>query len=119
MVPSPEKTAQGLSTSSVNNSVHARRLCDHRSMSDEWLLSLADVAEALRCTRDEVTVLIARRDLATIPGRHPRVAHTELVRFVAEAQRAALALGQDPIFEPSLIALRPAVFLDDDRPDRS
>lgn len=80
-------------------------------MSDEWLLSLSDVAEALGCGRTTVLELIDRGDLVVAPGRRLRVAHSELRAFVEHMQSGALSLGVEPIGEPGLLASQPTGLL--------
>lgn len=77
------------------------------TMTDDWLLTLPDVAEALDCSHDDVRALIANAQLAVIPGASRRVAHSELRRFVAHMQSSALALGVSPLAVPSLVASQP------------
>lgn len=76
-------------------------------MNDEWLLTVTDVADALGCGHDDVIALIALDELAFIPGRRRRVAHSELRAYVARMQIDALALGRRPLGQPSLIASQP------------
>ena len=81
-------------------------------MTDDWMLTLTDVAEVLGCTRDDVLAAITEGHIRVIPGRKVRVAHRDLLEFVAATQRAALSLGSTPPFEANLIASRPAESLD-------
>jgi hypothetical protein len=87
-------------------------------MTDDWLLSLSDVAESLGCSHDDVATLIARGELAVTPGPHRRVAHSELRRFVAHMQSSALALGIYPLAVPSLVASQPIRVGDEDQTAR-
>lgn len=76
-------------------------------MSEDWLLTVADLAETLGCSLDQVETLIAEEKLAVVPGPIRRVAHTELRRFVTSMQNGALALGITPLPVPSLLASQP------------
>jgi excisionase family DNA binding protein len=76
-------------------------------MSEEWLLTIADVAETLGCSLDQVETLIAEEKLAVAPGPIRRVAHTELREFVTSMQSGALALGVTPLPVQSLLASQP------------
>jgi hypothetical protein len=87
-------------------------------MTDEWLLSLPDVAESLGCSHDDVAALIAGAKLAVAPGTALRVAHSELRRFVAHMQSSALALGVSPLSVPSLVASQPIRVGDEDQAAR-
>ena len=78
-----------------------------RTMTDDWMLTLTDVADVLGCTRDDVLAAISEGHIRVMPGRKVRVSHRDLLEFVASTQRAALSLGSTPIFEPNLIASRP------------
>ena len=86
-------------------------------MTEEWLLSVADVAEVLGTSREHVASFIASERLTVIPGRRTRVAHSALVEFVAEMQRDALMLGRDPDFTPTLLASRPGAVVDNNHPE--
>ena len=76
-------------------------------MSEEWLLTVADVAEALGCTLDHVEALIANAQLAATSAPVRRITHTELRRFVTSMQSTALALGVSPLPVSSLLASQP------------
>jgi hypothetical protein len=76
-------------------------------MTDEWLLTVADVAESLGCTHDDVLALVSLDELTFVPGRRRRIAHSELRGYVARMQEDALALGRHPRGKPSLIASQP------------
>jgi excisionase family DNA binding protein len=76
-------------------------------MTDEWLLTVADAADSLGCSDDEVLALISLDELAFVPGRRRRIAHSELRAYVARMQGDALALGRHPRGKPSLIASQP------------
>lgn len=76
-------------------------------MTNDWLLTLSDVAESLGCSHDHVVTLIAEGQLAVAPGTARRVGHAELRRFVAHMQSRALALGVTPLAVPSLMASQP------------
>lgn len=84
-----------------------------RGMSDEWLLSITDVAEALGCGRTTVLELIERGELDVVPGRRLRVAHSALRAFVEHMQNGALSLGVEPIGVPGLLASQPTGLLND------
>lgn len=86
-------------------------------MSDEWLLSIADVADALGCGRSTVLDMIDRGELAVVPGRRIRIAHSELRTFVEHMQRGALSLGIEPVGEPGLLASQPTGFFHDQTED--
>jgi excisionase family DNA binding protein len=88
-----------------------------RSMVEEWMLTVADVAEVLGTSRERVAGLIARDELRVVPGRKIRVTHTAVAEFVASRQRDALMLGQEPDFAPSILGLRPAIVIDEHNPD--
>lgn len=87
-------------------------------MNDDWLLSLADVAESLGCSHDRVVELIASAELEIADGTTRRVAHSELRRFVAHMQSRALALGVSPFSVPSLVASQPIHVRDEDQTAR-
>lgn len=76
-------------------------------MTDDWFLTLTDVAESLGCTHDHVVGLITNAELVTAAGAPRRVAHSELRRYVAHMQSSALALGVTPLTVPSLMASQP------------
>jgi excisionase family DNA binding protein len=84
------------------------------AMNDEWLLTVADVADALGSCHDDVIALIALGELEFVPGRRRRIAHSELRAYVARMQTDALALGRKPLGEPSLIASQPIRTNNDD-----
>ena len=86
-------------------------------MAEEWILTVADVAEVLGTSRERVAGLIARDELRVVPGRKIRVTHTAVAEFVASRQRDALMLGQEPDFVPSILGLRPAIVIDENNPD--
>lgn len=86
-------------------------------MTEEWMLTVADVAEVLGTSRERVAGFIAREELLVVPGRKIRVTHAALAEFVASRQREALMLGQDPDFVPSILGLRPATVIDENNPD--
>jgi excisionase family DNA binding protein len=88
-------------------------------MTNDWTLTLTDVADVLACTREDVLAAIDEGHLRVMPGRKVRVAHRDLLEFVAATQRAALSLGSMPLFEPNLIASRPVESLDVNRVNRS
>ena len=77
-------------------------------MTEEWLLTVADVAEVLGISKDEVSSFIARNELTVTPGRRIRIAHSAVVEFVTTMQQDALTLGRELDFEPSIIASRPS-----------
>jgi excisionase family DNA binding protein len=81
-------------------------------MTEEWFLTLTDVADALACTRGQVDELIERGELTLAPGRQRRIAHSELCAFVTRIQSDAMALGVEPFFTPSLVASRPTTIVD-------
>jgi hypothetical protein len=83
-------------------------------MNDDWILSAADVADALHCTIDDVRGFIESGDLAA-PSRNPvRVRHVDLRVFVRTRQRDALTLGVTPDVNPDVLASRPAHSGDDE-----
>jgi excisionase family DNA binding protein len=86
-------------------------------MTEEWMLTVADVAEVLGTSREHVAGFIARDELRVEPGRKIRIAHAALAEFVASRQRDALMLGQEPDFVPSILGLRPASVVDENHPD--
>lgn len=83
-------------------------------MAEEWLLTVTDVADALGCRHDDVLALIAREELALVPGRTRRISHSELRSFVLRMQTDSLALGRNPLGTPSLLASQPVGIFDDD-----
>lgn len=85
-------------------------------MAEEWMLTVADVAEVLGTSRENVSALIAREELPVVPGRRVRVTHAAVIEFVAAMQYDALMLGREPDFAPSIVASRPFAILDDDHP---
>ena len=95
----------------IHNQIPRRQLIQllwhSRTMTDDWMLTLTDVAEVLGCTRDDVLAAIAEGHLRVMSGRKVRVSHRDLLEFVAATQRAALTLGSSSLFEPNLIASRP------------
>jgi hypothetical protein len=86
-------------------------------MSEEWMLTVADVAEVLGTSREIVAGFIAREELSVVPWRRVRVTHTAVAEFVAARQRAALMLGQEPDFAPSILGSRPPAVTDENNPD--
>lgn len=81
-------------------------------MTDEWFLTLTDVAEALDCSRAHVEELIERGELTLEPGRPPRVAHGTVCAFVSRMQSEAITLGIEPRVAPSFAVSRPTDVLD-------
>ena len=86
-----------------------------KTMTEDWLLSLPDVAESLGCSLDDVVALIVSAELAVAPGPTRRVAHSELRRYVAHMQSSALALGVLPLSSPSLVASQPIRIRDENQ----
>jgi excisionase family DNA binding protein len=85
-------------------------------MAEEWMLTVADVAEVLGTTREKVVGFIEREELAVVPGRSVRVAHAAVIEFVAATQRDALMLGREPDFVPSIVGSRPFAIVDENYP---
>ncbi|MEY4898378.1 MAG: hypothetical protein RL294_189 [Actinomycetota bacterium] len=82
-------------------------------MTEEWLLTVADAAEVLGTSREQVAGFIARDELPVAPGRRVRVAHAAVVEFVAAMQRDALMLGKEPHFVPSIVGSGPFAIVDE------
>jgi excisionase family DNA binding protein len=76
-------------------------------MIEEWLLTMADVAESLGCSIQFVEKLVADGKLSIAPGHVSRIAHSELRKFVTSMQSEALALGVSPLPVTSLLASQP------------
>ncbi len=85
-------------------------------MVEEWMLTVADVAEVLGTSREKVAAIIAREELPVVPGRRVRVTHTAVIEFVSAMQRDALMLGREPDFVPSIVGSRPFTIVDEDDP---
>jgi excisionase family DNA binding protein len=85
-------------------------------MAEEWMLTVADVAEVLGTSRENVSGLIARDELPVVPGRRVRVTHAAVIKFVAAMQHDDLMLGREPDFAPSIVASRPFAILDENHP---
>jgi excisionase family DNA binding protein len=85
-------------------------------MVEEWMLTVADVAEVLGTSRENVSELIERHELRVVPGRRVRVTHAAVIEFVAAMQHDALMLGREPDFVPSIVASRPFAILDENHP---
>jgi excisionase family DNA binding protein len=85
-------------------------------MAEEWMLTVADVAEVLGTSRENVAGFIARKELPVVPGRRVRVTHAAVIEFVAAMQLDALMLGRDPDFVPSLVGSRPITITDKNDP---
>jgi len=83
-------------------------------MTEEWMLTVADVAEVLGTSRENVSAIIARDELPLVPGRRVRVTHAALIEFVSAMQRDALMLGREPDYLPSIVGSRPITFVDKD-----
>ncbi len=83
-------------------------------MTEEWLLTVEDVAEVLGTTRDTVVAIIAREELPVEPGRKVLVSHAAVKEYVAAMQRDALMLGREPEFVPSILGSRPCSVIDED-----
>lgn len=85
-------------------------------MTEEWMLTVADVAEVLGTSREDVAGFIARDELRVAPGRRVRVAHSAVIEFVAAMQREALMLGKDPDCAPSILGSRPVTIVEQNNP---
>lgn len=86
-------------------------------MTEEWMLTVADVAEVLGTSRECVAGFIASEELRVVPGRRVRVTHTAVAEFVAARQRDALTLGLEPDFAPSILGSRPTAVVDQNDSD--
>ena len=82
-------------------------------MNDEWILGVADVADALRCRVDDVLALVSSGELPTLSMNPIRVRHDDLRAFVRDRQRDALTLGTTDAFSPDMLASRPTSALND------
>ena len=85
-------------------------------MAEEWMLTVADLAEVLGTSREKVAAIIAREEIPVVPGRTVRVTHAAVIEFVTAMQRDALMLGRDPDFVPSIVGSRPFAIVDEDGP---
>jgi excisionase family DNA binding protein len=86
-------------------------------MTEEWMLTVADVAEVLGTSREKVAGFIARCELPVAPGRKVRITHTAVVEFVNAMQRDALTLGREPDFVASIVGSQPSAIVDDNHPE--
>jgi excisionase family DNA binding protein len=85
-------------------------------MTEEWMLTVADVAEVLGTAREQVSAIIARGELPVVPGRRVRITHAAVIEYVAAMQRDALTLGREPDFIASIVGSRPLTIVDQDDP---
>lgn len=83
-------------------------------MNEQWLLSVIDVAEALRCSSDDVVGFIESGELAPQSTDPLLISHDSVRSFVRERQRAALELGANSRIAPDVLALRPGIARHDD-----
>lgn len=83
-------------------------------MTDEWILSVADIADALHCTVDDVLAAVGSGELPAQSTNPIRVSHDDLRTFVRDRQRDALILGTSTSFSPDVLASRPGGPLHDD-----
>ena len=82
-------------------------------MNDEWILSVADLIEALGCTRDDIVQFLGRGELLAARTEPIGIAHSELCRFVDAHRRDALQLGTAPRIDPAVSVLHLAPFDDE------
>lgn len=76
-------------------------------MTEEFLLTPTDVAEAIGGDVHEVLHLIESGALPATHIRGWKIHHDDLSVFIALRQHAALQLGEDSVAVPSFAVLRP------------
>lgn len=76
-------------------------------MTEDFLLTPTDVAEALGSTVAEVHDLIDTGALAATMNRGLKIAHSDLAVFISSSRSDALQLGQETPVTPTFAASRP------------